>query len=81
MRRKGILFHKLIRNARSEFVFKTPLHVDSGKFSPLEFKIFAELVAFARQVGTFGIRLGADGNILASGHRHGAPRKAGDSRN
>ena len=29
-------------------------------------------MAFAREIGLLSVRLGADGHILARGHRHGA---------
>ncbi|MNY03832.1 hypothetical protein D3C86_1364720 [compost metagenome] len=57
------------------------MHVDVGEFDVLGFRVACQFCPFAGQIGPLGIGLGMHGNVLTSGHGHGAghqPRHTGD---
>ena len=70
------LFGDLFRKRRGD----TAPHVNRGQFALLAVIICCQFRAFQAERRLLGICLGADGNVLASGHRHGARDQAGDSR-
>ena len=56
------------------------LDVNVGKLIELKVDVLAQLLAFAREIGLFGIRLRTDGHIFASRHRHGAGHQSRNAR-
>ena len=77
---QGILCHQLPGNLPRKNLIDAALDVDFGKFINVKLDIFAQLLAFAREVRPFGVGLRADRHILAGGHRHGAGHQSRDTR-
>ena len=81
MGRQVIFRHQLPSNLTRKPLFDASLDVNFGELIELGFRALAQFLAFAREIGLFGVGLRTDGYILASRHRHGAshePRHARD---
>ena len=70
--RQGIFSRRLLGNLPRKGLIDTALYDDLGKLIQFKRGIVAQLLAFARDIRPFRLRLGTDGHILAGGHRHGA---------
>jgi hypothetical protein len=75
---QGVVGHELIRNLDGEGAIETAAHVDPSQLSSLSLGGSCELAALARQVGALGIGLGADRDILTSGHGKGPGGETSD---
>jgi hypothetical protein len=77
---QGIFRHQLLGNLPRKDLIDTPLDVDFSKLIKLKLSILTLLLAFAHEIGLFGVGLRAYGHILAGGHRHGASHQSRDTR-
>ena len=60
------------RHLLRQIAGQTALTIDLGEFSELHFRFFRQFTAFPGKVGTFGVGLARDRDILTCGHRHRA---------
>ena len=72
MGRQGIFRHQLLSHLPRKPLFDASLDVNFGELIELGFRALAQFLAFAREIGLFGVGLRTDGYILASRHRHRA---------
>jgi len=63
-----------------ERVIKTSLYIDVSQFGVLASAIRRQFLAFPVEIGALGVRLRADGDVLAGGHRHRARYQTRDPR-
>ena len=77
---QGIFRHQLLGNLPRKRPINAAFDIEFGKLVELKLSIFAQLLAFAREISLFGIGLRTDGHILAGGHRHGASHQSRDPR-
>jgi len=79
VRTQGIVRRQLRRHPSCEYWVKPTLHVDGRQLREFVLGISLQFLAFPVQIGTFGVGLGADGNVLTCGHGHGARHETGDA--
>src|SRR6185436_7337422 len=72
--------HELIGDLSGESRRESPGLIDPDQLGLLCLWGSCELMALPRQIGRLGVCLGADGDVLASGHRHGSRNEASDAR-
>src|ERR1019366_2166829 len=80
MRAECVLLHELPRDLLRETRAQAASAINSCKFCPLAHLVFRKLAALDVRVRFLRVALRAYGNILASGHRHGACDETCDAR-
>ena len=73
-----VMGRELLGDLSGERWIEAAMHVDRGQFCQLCPFVVSQFLAFAFDVGLFGIRLGTDRDVLTSRHRHGPRDQAGD---
>ena len=74
---EGVAGVKLDRDLAGELGGQTAAHVDGRHLGELLLRIVGELGAFAGEVGRLAVGLGADGDVFARRHGHGAGDQTG----
>ena len=72
---------QLSGDLKRQFLGDATRFVNLGEFNQFVFRLIVELTPFAREIGSLGISLEADGNIFARRHSHSASGKRGETGN
>ena len=76
---QGVVLHELGGHLPRQIFVEAALYVDVGEFQQFHFGVLAQFPGLDGQIGSLGIGLGTDRNVLPGRHGKGASSQGGDT--